>query len=87
MEKATGTGSIINYTAIGVSTPISLSSNFPQIIYCAGIKGNNSPVGISSIDQLNNKQTHSFTSGDIVVFLTKDQVIPRFLVRYKAKGT
>ena len=60
------------YTAIGVSTPISSSSNFPQIIYCAAIKGNNSPVGINSIDQLNNKQTHSFTSGDIVVFFTKD---------------
>ncbi|OMJ84344.1 hypothetical protein SteCoe_14569 [Stentor coeruleus] len=47
-----------------------------------GMKGNNSPSTITTIPQLNNGQTHSFTAGDITVFFTKEQILPRYLIEF-----
>ena len=52
------------------------------------MKGNNTTQAIKNIALLNNGKTHSYTCGvDWVIFFTGEQILPRYLVEYKVKGT
>ncbi|OMJ91736.1 hypothetical protein SteCoe_5635 [Stentor coeruleus] len=72
------------YSGKSFSTAVGYVNGSKKVILFNGLLGNNSGSAINSnsVQALNNGSTHSYTSGDISVFFTKEQVIPRFLVEY-----
>ena len=75
------------YSATTPNTPIGYAKGVQKLMCCLAMKGKNSTQTISDIAQLNNGITHSYAcNADWVVFFTKEQVLPRYLVEYKVKG-
>lgn len=72
------------YSGKSISTAAGYNGGSKKLILFNGLLGNSSGSAINSnnVLSLNNGSTHSYTSGDISVFFTKEQVIPRFLVEY-----
>ena len=78
------------YSATSPDTPIGIARAYgvDKILCCLAMKGNNSSVAIMDPSQLNNGSTHSFAYGkDWFIFFTKEQILPRYLIEYKIKGT
>ena len=76
------------YSATTPNTPIGYAKGSKKVMCCLAMKGINSTQQIRDIAQLNNGKTHSYAHGvDWVIFFTKEQILPRYLVEYKTKGT
>jgi hypothetical protein len=76
------------YSATTPNTPIGYAKDSAWLLCCLSLKGNGSPTKITDASQLDNGKTHSYeTNGDWVIFFTKEQLLPRFLVEYKNIGT
>lgn len=70
------------YAGKNFSTVIGCAQDSKKVILFQGLLGNNSPSPIFIPSLLDNGSTHSYTNGEISVFFTKEQVIPRYLVEY-----
>ena len=76
------------YSATTPNTPIGYARGSQKLMCCLSMKGNNSTEQIRDIAKLNNGKTHSYAcNADWVIFFTKEQILPRYLVEYKVKGT
>lgn len=72
------------YTASTPNTPISYASDSQWVLACLTLKCNKSPCAKDNPSQLNDGKTHSFIPrDDWIVFFTKEQLLPRFLIEYK----
>ena len=72
------------YSATTPNTPIKYADDSRKFICCLALKGTNSIYEIDDPDELNNGRTHSHAcNGDWVIFFTKEQILPRFLIEYK----
>lgn len=76
------------YSATTPNTPIKYAAGTTWLACFLGMKGVNSTVQIQDSSQLKNGKTHSYAcNGDWVLFFTKEQTLPRYLIQYKAKQT
>lgn len=72
------------YSASTPNTPIGYANDSQWVLACLAMKGKKSSVKKTEISTLNDGLTHSFeTNGDWVIFFTKEQLLPRFLIEYK----
>jgi Poly(ADP-ribose) polymerase catalytic domain len=72
------------YSATTPNTPIRYAKGTKWLVCFLGMKGKNSTTPINDSAQLNNPNTHSYScNGDWVIFFTKEQVLPRFLIEYR----
>lgn len=55
------------------------------LLVCLAMTGNVTATEITNASYLDNGSTHSFRSGNdpMIIFFTKEQVIPRFLIEYE----
>ncbi|OMJ65356.1 hypothetical protein SteCoe_38398 [Stentor coeruleus] len=73
------------YSASTPNTPIGYIYHTKWILACLALKGNKSYAAKEDIYTLNDGKTHSYEPwNDWVVFFTKEQLLPRFLVEYKS---
>jgi Poly(ADP-ribose) polymerase catalytic domain len=73
------------YSSTAPTTPIGYTKGSKWLAFFVGMKGKNSAVSITNPGQLKNPNTHSYScNGDWVIFFTKEQVLPKFLVEYRA---
>ena len=70
------------YTGGTPATAMSYCAGSNQLLLCLGLKGRNSTVAITDPNSLNNGNTHSHTAGDIIVFFTRQQLLPLYLIQY-----
>lgn len=76
------------YSATTPNTPIGYAKGGKSIMCCLAMKGNNSTATINDPSQLTNGKTHSHACNtDWVIFFTKEQILPRYLIEFKTKGT
>ncbi|OMJ94781.1 hypothetical protein SteCoe_1961 [Stentor coeruleus] len=72
------------YSASTPNTPLGYASDSQWVLACLAMKGINSTSIKNDPSTLNDGITHSYeTNGDWVIFFTKEQLLPRFLVEYK----
>ncbi|OMJ82207.1 hypothetical protein SteCoe_17168 [Stentor coeruleus] len=71
------------YSASTPNTPIGYANDSKWVLACLAMKGINSTAIKNNISTLNDGLTHSYATGDWVIFFTKEQLLPRFLVEYK----
>lgn len=80
------------YTATTPNTPKIYAKDSKFVACFLALKGNTSPEMINDPKLLDNGKTHSYipkgiAQNDWLVLFTKEQLLPRYLVEYKQKGT
>ena len=76
------------YSAFTPNTPKQYARDSKWIACFLAMKGNKSDKKIDSAEGLDNGKTHSYEPrDDWIVFFSQDQLLPRYLVEYKSKGT
>jgi hypothetical protein len=75
------------YCSITPDTPIGYAQDSNWIVACLALKGLQSPVKIDDVSMLNTGNYHSYKpkgeqQKDWQVIFTKEQILPRFLVKY-----
>lgn len=68
------------YSTKSFQSAASCANDSKKAILFQGLLGNNSASTITDPNLLNNGLTHSYTTGEVSVFFTKEQVIPKYLV-------
>jgi Poly(ADP-ribose) polymerase catalytic domain/IBR domain, a half RING-finger domain len=77
------------YSALTPNTPAQYAKDSRWVLCCLALKGNHSQVKIEDKNLLDNPNTHSYIPkgaprNDWMVFFTKEQTLPRYLIEHRA---